>query len=83
MQDCNGIDLAATGENLHRLRLEHGFRVHDLQMKFGISFQAVYKWERGDGLPSIEVLLALAKLYGSTVEESLVQQKAELSSDKT
>lgn len=37
----------------------------------GVSQQAVSKWESGDCDPSTSNLIALAKLYGTTVEEIL------------
>ena len=37
----------------------------------GVSRQAVSKWEKGDSDPSTSNLLALAKLYGISVEEIL------------
>lgn len=37
----------------------------------GVSRQAVSKWESGENDPSTSNLIALAKLYGTTVEEIL------------
>lgn len=39
----------------------------------GVSRQAVSKWECGDSDPSMSNLIALAKLYGVSVEEILGQ----------
>ena len=41
----------------------------------GVSRQAVSKWENGTSDPSTSNLLALAKLYGITVEELLQKIK--------
>ena len=39
----------------------------------GVSRQAVSKWERGASEPTMSNLIALAKLYGTTVEEIVGQ----------
>ena len=48
------IDLAATGRNIKRLRLEAGLSVRDLQEKLGfVSPQAIYKWQNGLTAPRL------------------------------
>ena len=56
------IDPVATGENIVRLRQERGLSVRDLQAYFGFDEpQAIYKWQRGKSLPTVDNLgLALA-----------------------
>ena len=57
------IDVAATGNNIRRLRLERGLSVRDLQSFFGFEEpQAIYKWQRGESLPSVDNLYALGNL---------------------
>ena len=68
------IDMAASGENIRRLRQERGLTVRQVQEYCGFNApQAVYKWERGENLPSIDNLYALSKLFGVPIEEILVQ----------
>ena len=67
------IDPVATGENIARLRREHGFTVRDLQQYFGFDEpQAIYKWQRGQSLPNVDHLYALSALFGVTMNEILV-----------
>ena len=67
------IDLTATGQNIKSLRVAAGISVRDLQYIFGFtSPQAVYKWQNGDSLPSIDNLVILAAVFGVTVDEILV-----------
>lgn len=67
------IDLKATGANITRLRKETGLSVRDLQAYFGFdSPQAIYKWQWGDSLPTIDNLYALSKLLNKSMEEILV-----------
>lgn len=67
------IDPVATGANITRLRQERGFTVRDLQQFFGFEEpQAIYKWQRGQSLPSIDNLYALSELFQISMNEILV-----------
>jgi transcriptional regulator with XRE-family HTH domain len=69
------IDLTATGINITRLRISAGMTVKDLQDIFGFSTpQAIYKWQRGVALPTVDNLVVLAALFGVTVDEILIFQ---------
>ena len=69
------IDMAATGGNIVRLRREAGMSVKDLQNIFGFSTpQAIYKWQRGIAMPTIDNLVVLAAVFNITVDEILVYQ---------
>ena len=66
------IDMTATGYNIVRLRMEAGLSVQDLQQIFGFSTpQAIYKWQRGETLPSVENLAALACALSVSIDEIL------------
>lgn len=70
------IDLAATGRNIQRLREERGLTVRDLQAYFGFEEpQAIYKWQKGKSLPTVDNLYALAALLQVTVDDILVPVK--------
>ena len=70
------IDMTATGSNITRLRIKAGLTVKDLQAIFGFSTpQAIYKWQRGAALPTVDNLVALALLFGVRIEDILVFQK--------
>lgn len=70
------IDPVATGANIVRLRKERGLTVRDLQAYFGFDEpQAIYKWQRGQSLPSVDNLYALGALLEVTMDEILVQAK--------
>ena len=67
------IDLIATGQNIKNLRVSAGISVRDLQNVLGFTNpQAIYKWQNGDSLPSIDNLVILAAVFGVTVDEILV-----------
>ena len=73
------IDPVATGANIVRLRKERGLTVRDLQFFFGFEEpQAIYKWQRGQTLPSVDNLFALGHLLGVPMDEILVQTGTQL-----
>lgn len=59
------------GTNIKRIRLERNLTQEEVASHLGISFQAISKWERGDGYPDIEMLPSLANYLGITVDELL------------
>ena len=73
------IDLVATGENITRLRKAKGLTVRDMQNWFGFEEpQAIYKWQKGKSLPTVDNLYALGTLLDVPMEEILVPRKPEL-----
>ena len=69
------IDMIATGMNITRLRINAGLTVRDLQDIFGFSTpQAIYKWQRGDAMPTLDNMLVLAAVFGVTIDAILVVQ---------
>ena len=70
------IDLAATGNNIRRLRIERGLTVRDIQSYFGFEEpRAVYKWQNGESLPTVDNLYALGNLLGVPMDQILVPVK--------
>lgn len=55
--------------NLKRLRKQRGITQEDLANFIGVSFQAVSKWECGDGYPDITILPTLANFFEVTLDE--------------
>ena len=67
------VDLAQTGANIANLRKTAGLSVHDLQMVFGFnSPQAIYKWQNGAALPTVDNLIVLAALFNVLIDDILV-----------
>ena len=70
------IDLVATGSNIQRLRQERGLTVRDLQRYFGFEEpRAIYKWQKGETLPSVDNLYALGILLEVPMDGILVPIK--------
>ena len=77
------IDLAATGENIRRLRQARGLSVRDIQSYFGFEEpRAIYKWQKGESLPTVDNLYALGALLEVPMEQILVPATAGLNTKK-
>lgn len=67
------IDVTATGQNIHRMRKMRGMTVRDVQDFMGFaSPQAVYRWETGINLPSVDNLYMLAGLFHVKIDDILI-----------
>ena len=71
------VDPVQTGANIVRLRNAAGLTVHDLQMAFGFnSPQAIYKWQNGTALPTVDNLIGLAALLKVHIDDILIVNSA-------
>ena len=69
------IDLPETGRQIERQRRQAGLTVRDLQDYFGFEYpQAIYKWQHGECLPTVDNLLALSRLLRVPMEDLLVYE---------
>ncbi len=68
--------------NLKFFRKQNGFTQEQIAEKLGVSRQAVAKWERGESVPDIENVVALADIYEVTVD-SLVRNMASLPDNRS
>ena len=66
------VDLNKTGQNICALRKRSGVSVRELQELLGFATpQAIYKWQHGISLPTVDNLVALASILDVSVEEIL------------
>ena len=64
------LDVKQTCENIKNLRKIHNFSVHEVQELFGFEYpQAIYAWESGKSVPTIDNLLVLARLFGVSLDD--------------
>lgn len=67
------INMEETGSNIVRLRENAGLSVRDLQDIFGFATpQAIYKWQRGVSMPTIDNLVVLSVTFRVPIERILV-----------
>lgn len=66
------LDAKATGARIKELRKAHHMKVEEVARFMGFeSEQAVYKWQRGDSLPTVDNLYALSRLFDTPVDDIL------------
>ncbi|MCX4324352.1 MAG: helix-turn-helix transcriptional regulator [Lachnospiraceae bacterium] len=71
------VDPVQTGVNIVRLRKAAGLTVQDLQLAFGFnSPQAIYKWQNGTALPTVDNLIGLAALLKVHIDDILIVNSA-------
>lgn len=67
------VDLPKTGRRIKEIREQKGITVKELQTFLGFEQpQAIYKWQRGECLPSFDNMYAMACYFGVTVDDILV-----------
>ena len=73
MLEMPTIDMIKTGQNIVFLRKKAGLKVKDIQEAFGFSTpQAIYKWQKGIALPSVDNLVILAKLLNVKIDDIII-----------
>lgn len=73
MSNFPTIDMVKTGQNITKLRQQKGLSVKDLQDIFGFATpQAIYKWQHGTAIPTVDNLVVLAAVFGVAMDDILV-----------
>lgn len=68
--------MIGTGNNISRLRKLNSLSIKDIQEAMGFNTpQAIYKWIRGEAIPSVDNLVILSELFNTTIDEILVKTK--------
>lgn len=79
MMTIPAIDMVATGRNIMKLRKAAGLSVREIQNIFGFTTpQAIYKWQHGTAIPTIDNLVVLAAVLDVTIDEILVVQREDI-----
>ena len=69
------VDMKLTGKNIAALRKQRGISVRELQEMLGFATpQSIYKWQRGETLPTIENLIALSCIFSVPVDEIIASE---------
>ena len=73
MNKFPSINLIKTGQNITNLMKENNIKVVDLQNIFGFEYpQAIYKWKRGECLPTIDNLIVLSMIFKTPIDKILI-----------
>lgn len=71
------IDMVRTGEQLRYLMDANGCDVKELQEILQLSCpQPIYRWLKGQILPSVNHLLVLSRMFNVHIEDLLVEKKS-------
>ena len=72
------IDLKKTGQNIAKMRSDRDISVRQLQVMLGFtSPQAIYNWQNGASLPSLDNFIVLAAILGVTIDDIIVIESDE------
>ena len=67
------IDMEATGRNIANLRERSGLSVRELQTMLGFATpQAIYRWQRGETMPSLDSFAMLAVALKTSMDSIVV-----------
>ena len=73
------IDLCATGKRIKEVREQKGITVKALQAFLGFNEPvSIYKWQRGECLPTFDNMYAMACLFGVGIDDLLVGNRQEV-----
>lgn len=73
MSSTPTIDMAATGANIKALIKASGLKIADIQAVYGFNTpQSIFKWMRGEAMPSVDNLVILAHVLGVTIDNIII-----------
>ena len=71
------INMHETGRNIAMLREQRGISVKQLQIMLGFATpQAIYKWQHGQSLPTLDNLVALSAIFAVPIDAILITGSA-------
>ncbi len=69
------IDTQKTGQNIKEIFKTNNYKIKDIQETFNFSTpQAIYKWFRGDSIPSIDNLVIISQMCNTKIDEIIATQ---------
>ena len=71
------------GQRIQELRKQRGLSQENLGDALGVSRQAVSKWEGDNGIPELDTLIAMSRLFDVTVGQLLGVEKGTEQKDET
>ena len=76
------INVTATAAKIKECRIRAGYSVREIQAIFNFSSSvAIYAWEKGKYIPSIDNMIVIADVYGVTIDEIIIRDVVEVECD--
>lgn len=70
------INIEETGKNIKNIFKERNYKIKDIQDIFGFNTpQAIYKWFRGEAVPSIDNLIIISSICNIKIDDIIIRQK--------
>ena len=69
------LDTVATGFRIKSLMDERNVSIRDVSDFMKVSFQAVYRWQKGETLPTISNMYVLGQLLDTDIDDILVAKE--------
>ena len=67
------IDAVATGANIRAMVKAKGMKIADMADIFGFNTpQAIFKWFRGDAMPTIDNMVIMADTFGVKIDDIII-----------
>lgn len=67
------VNMTVTASNIKALIKAHGLKITEIQNVCGSNTpQSIFKWMRGEALPSLDDLVILAHILGVTIDEIII-----------
>lgn len=78
------INIEATAAKIKECRIRAGYSVREIQAILNFSSpEAIYSWEKGKYIPSIDNMIVIAELYGVSIDDFIVRDIIEIECELT
>lgn len=78
------INIEATAAKIKECRIRAGYSVREIQVILNFSSpEAIYSWEKGKYIPSIDNMIVIAELYGVSIDDFIVRDIIEIECELT
>ena len=74
-----GVDIMGFADELQKARKDKNISQEELAEMLGVSRQSVSKWERSEGYPEVETLIAIAKNLHLSLDSLMHDELAQIS----
>lgn len=69
------LDIIATGGRIKQFMDDKGVSIRELCKVMNVSFQSVYKWQKGESLPTVNNFYILGQVLGINIDDMLVARE--------